>query len=270
MHAFVSKAKMMIDEPGKYGSLAGKLLLQKLCPIFRRASFFLQGQMDINRASRWYNPEFVEQTGGYFPQYNDQKREVLELDAWDTTRRDMLILLLRQIVDRDVQGDFVELGVYQGRTARLIHHYAPERKLHLFDTFDGFTQKGADAELVSTGKRVSQKHFSDTSLERVREYVAQKNDNVRYYGGYFPESVPDDIRTQTFAFVHLDADLYEPTLAGLELFYPLATAGAIFVIHDYNAWPGARKAVDEFFMDKRETPIPMPDKSGSVVIVKIG
>jgi hypothetical protein len=41
-----------------------------------------------------------------------------------------------------------------------------------------------------------------------------------------------------------------------------------FFLHDYNTWPGARKAVDDFFVDKIETPIPMPDKSGSAVILK--
>ena len=70
------------------------------------------------------------------------------------------------------------------------------------------------------------------------------------------------------AFVHIDPDLYEPTKEGLILFYPLLSQGGIMLIHDYNAWPGARKAVDEFFLDKNEYVIPMPDKSGSAIIVK--
>jgi hypothetical protein len=42
----------------------------------------------------------------------------------------------------------------------------------------------------------------------------------------------------------------------------------IILVHDYNAWIGARKAVDDFFADKVELPVPMPDKSGSVLIIK--
>ena len=93
---------------------------------------------------------------------------------------------------------------------------------------------------------------------------------VQAYAGWFPESVPDTLRTSTrFAFVHLDADLYAPTKAGLEFFYPrLSTHGAL-VMHDYNGWLGARTAIDEFFTDKLEVPIPMPDKSGSAVIIKL-
>jgi len=69
-------------------------------------------------------------------------------------------------------------------------------------------------------------------------------------------------------FVHLDADLYDPTLSGLRFFYPRLSKRGILLVHDYNAWPGARRAVDEFFSALPELPIPMPDKSGSALIVK--
>jgi hypothetical protein len=46
------------------------------------------------------------------------------------------------------------------------------------------------------------------------------------------------------------------------------SVGGIIIVHDYNAWIGARQAVDDFFFDKSEIPVPMPDKSGSVLIVK--
>jgi hypothetical protein len=44
--------------------------------------------------------------------------------------------------------------------------------------------------------------------------------------------------------------------------------GGYILVHDYNAWIGARKAVDEFFSTRKEIPIPMPDKSGSALIQK--
>lgn len=180
----------------------------------------------------------------------------------------MLVLFLRTILEKNVMGDIAELGVYKGYTAKLIHHYMPERKLHLFDTFEGFTEKSVVAEKEKTDLSISGSDFADTSLDRVKEYISQKNNNVLYYKGYFPESTPENFNQLTFSFVHLDADLYEPIMAGLKFFYPRMSIRGIIVIHDYNAWPGARKAVDEFFSDKKELPIPMPDKSGSVLIVK--
>jgi O-methyltransferase len=48
--------------------------------------------------------------------------------------------------------------------------------------------------------------------------------------------------------------------------------GGFLVMHDYSSlwWDGVEKAVDEFFAVKPEKVIPIPDKSGTAVIRKIG
>ena len=99
----------------------------RLSRLWRETPFFIQGQMDIHPISPWYNPDFVKQTGGFFPGENNKDRRVLDHECWDGVRRDMIILLLRSIEERQIPGRFAELGVYQGGTARLIHHYAPGR-----------------------------------------------------------------------------------------------------------------------------------------------
>lgn len=232
--------------------------------------FFLQGQMDLNPVSMWHNPHLTKLTGGYFPLNDPEQRHICNLEPWDNTRRDMLILLLRSIVTSNIPEDIAEIGVYRGFTAKLIHYYVPERRLHLFDTFEGFTDKSVFSEQKNADYHVDALHFSDTALDKVQRFIAPKNNKVLFYKGYFPDSIPDYFADLRFAFVHLDADLYEPTKEGLEFFYPRMSERGMIVIHDYNAWPGARKAVDEFFSSRRELPIPMPDKSGSALIVKLG
>jgi O-methyltransferase len=249
-------------------SKLAKSILKKFTPLLKNTSFFMQGQMDISPRSRWYNKEFEQETGGFFPKNSRDGRKIFDLEPWDCTRRDMLILLLRTVIERDIKGDLAEVGVYKGNTARLIHHYLPERKLHLFDTFEGFTERSVTAEKENTSFATKGHKFSDTSLEGVKRYVAQQNDNVHYYKGYFPDSIPPGFGASTFSFVSLDADLFEPTLEGLKFFYPRMSVNGLLVVHDYNAWIGARKAVDEFFLDKAEMPVPMPDKSGSALIIK--
>jgi len=228
----------------------------------------MQGQMDISPDSRWYNKELVNRTGGFYPKTNGVHRQIHSLDAWDNTRRDMIILLLRTILEKDIKGNFVELGVYKGLTARLIHHYAPLRVLHLFDTFEGFPEESMRADEEAVGNVITKKLFSDTSIEGVRNLIAPQNENIKFYKGFFPKTVPQDFMEKQFAFVHLDADLYQPVLNGLKFFYSKMSIGGFLLVHDYNAWIGARAAVDQFFEDKPEIPIPMPDKSGSVLIQK--
>jgi O-methyltransferase len=58
-------------------------------------------------------------------------------------------------------------------------------------------------------------------------------------------------------------------VAGLKYFYEKVNPGGFILAHDFNSWPGSRKAVREFFHDKPEVPIPMPDKSGSALILKL-
>jgi len=249
-------------------SKLAKSILKKFTPLLKNTAFFMQGQMDIGPRSRWYNRELEQETGGFFPKNGRNGREICDLEAWDCTRRDMLVLLLRTVIEHEIEGDMAELGVYKGNTARLIHHYLPEKGLHLFDTFEGFTERSVTAEKENTSFATKGHKFSDTSLEGVKRYVAQKNDNVHFYKGYFPDSIPSGFDALTFSFVSLDADLFEPTHEGLKFFYSRMSTGGLLIVHDYNAWIGARKAVDEFFADKPEMPIPMPDKSGSALIVR--
>jgi O-methyltransferase len=225
--------------------------------------------MDIDQRSWWHDSNFVSGSGGYFVPNDPTPRKVLPLEPWDTVRRDLIILLLREITVRNIKGHLAELGVYRGYSARVIHHYLPERKFYLFDTFTGFDKRDIKAEHVATGRKAEPVSFSQTGMERALKNICPQNGNIQVFPGYFPGSVPETLRDQQFAFVHLDADLYGPMLAGLSYFYEKMTPGGFILAHDFNSWPGSRKAVQEFFRDKPEVPIPMPDKSGSVLILKL-
>lgn len=264
----VRKISKLMKNPRKYILLAITMLEQRISFLFKGNAFFMQGQMDINPKSRWHNPEFAKQTGGYFPKENETSRIICDLEPWDITRRDMLILLLRTIIEKQIEGEFAEVGVYRGLTSKLLHYYAPERSIHLFDTFEGFGDRSVVKEKSMSGHVIMESHFSDTSLDMVKKNISPVTNNIWFHKGYFPDSIPDDLKNHKFAFVHLDADLYEPTFEGLKFFYPRMNKGGFIVIHDYNAWPGARKAVDDFFSTRSEIPIPMPDKSGSALVVK--
>ncbi len=238
--------------------------------IARKDIFYIQSRMDIDPLGGWHNPEFIKKYGGFFPSFNkgDSKRKIVSACSSDSVRKDLLILLLRSIIQNDVEGEIVELGVYRGETAKLIHHYCPERILNLYDTFDGFNQRDIDKENNQIKNSESIKQFKDTSEDIVLNYISPQNNNVKIFKGYFPDSLSNSCRDKSLSFVHIDVDLYQPTISGLNLFYPNLSRKGIIIVHDYNAWPGVRKAVDEFLIDKKEIAIPMPDKSGSAIIVK--
>lgn len=234
-----------------------------------KSPYFIQSRMDISPHSFWYNPEFIKEFSGFLPKPRDMYlRNIVDICSYDLVRRDMIVLLLRTIIENEIKGELAELGVYKGETAKLIHHYCPERTLNLFDTFEGFAEKDIFQENEQIRNSNSINNFKDTSIDLILNFIDPKNSNVVVYKGYFPKTIDKKLEQTIFSFVHLDADLFEPTRNGLEFFYPRISTGGIILIHDYNSWPGCRKAVDEFFRSKKEYPIPMPDKSGSAIIIK--
>src|SRR5690242_16640777 len=162
----------------------------------------------------------------------------------DFVRHTTLELCSNEIKENKVDGNLAELGVYKGDFAKRINQLFPDKKLYLFDTFKGF-----DAKDINTEKQKSfssgEQDFSDTSVELVLSKMKYPG-NCIIKKGFFPKSAigVDD----RFCFVSIDADLYEPILAGLQFFYPkLEPKGYIFV-HDFNndLYKGAKKAVLEF------------------------
>lgn len=237
---------------------------------FQKARFLIFYKVAcIDPFSYWHNPEFVKEYGGFLPKAKiNDKRNIVDTCSYDLVRRDMIVLLLRTITVNKIKGEIAELGVYKGETAKLIHHYCPERTLNLFDTFEGFAEKDVSKENDQIRNSESVINFKDTSVDSIMRFIDLQNSNVKVFQGYYPETVDKKLEQTIFSFVHLDADLFEPTKNGLEFFYSRVSSGGIILIHDYNAWPGCRKAVDKFFCSKKEFPIPMPDKSGSSIIIK--
>lgn len=64
--------------------------------------------------------------------------------------------------------------------------------------------------------------------------------------GYFPHTAFDI--QDSFCFVNLDMDLYQPMLAGLQFFWSKMTCGGVILLHDYfhAQLPGVAKAVANF------------------------
>jgi O-methyltransferase len=160
-------------------------------------------------------------------------------------------------------GDLAEVGVYKGGTAKLLAlTISPRAKktLHLFDTFTGMppTQSGTDYHHAGD--------LGDTSLEGVQRTL-QECGNVRFYKGFFPDTA-GPVENSRFCMVHIDADIYQSVKDSCVFFYPRLEKGGVMVFDDYGfmSCPGARKAVDEFFSDKPESPVYLP--SGQCIVIK--
>ncbi len=189
------------------------------------------------------------------------------LNQSDMARFYFFCLTFDQLIKEGVEGDLVELGSYKGHTATLLAGMARKlgRTAYVLDTFEGFNP----GDLKGIDSAASPNAFGDTSLEAVRAAVGE--DNVRYVKGYFPDTAGELPPDGRYCLVHIDCALYAPIMSALEYFYPRLVPGGFLIIHDYSSlyWSGAEKAVDEFFADKPESVLPLPDSAGSAVVRKI-
>jgi hypothetical protein len=94
--------------------------------------------------------------------------------------------------------------------------------------------------------------FGDTSFDEVREYLA-RFPQVTVHKGAFAHVAPT-LRHPAYGFVHLDVDLYKPTLEGLDYFAERLEVGGVIVLDDYGAkkCPGVRQAAEEFLVGREQ------------------
>ncbi len=190
----------------------------------------------------------------------------LEQSADDKIRIYNFWFQIRRLQQEVIPGDFAELGVYKGESAWMIHNMAPDRIFHLFDTFQGFSPNDLTLE---TGEAATYNwnDFADTDAGLVREKLGDSA-NLMFHQGHFPETTAG-MENATFSLVHIDADLHLPVRDGLHYFYPRLSPGGVIMIHDYtHKWEGLMRAVDQFVATIPENLIHVPDRFGTVMIIK--
>ena len=178
----------------------------------------------------------------------------------DYVRLATLELLCRRLAD--VPGAAAELGVYRGFFARCINQLLPERKLYLFDSFEGFSEEANASESFQAA-------HANTTIEKVLASLLYP-EKVIVKPGFFPESLGG--LEEQFCLVSLDVDFYQTTLDGLRYFWPRLEKGGYLLLHDWGSpkLPGVEKAMQDFERENgcRIPAIPLCDVGGSLIMCK--
>jgi len=167
--------------------------------------------------------------------------------------------LLRQVVLLGVEGDVVELGCHEGKTALILQKTLDQlgsaKELHVYDSFEGLPEKTShDGDKMVSGQLKTTEDKLKFNFQKfsIKEPVIHK--------GWFKDTLPKGLPA-TLCFAHLDGDFYSSIKESLEYIYPKLSKGAVVVVDDYcdpeildvsNILPGVKKACDEFFKDKNE------------------
>ncbi len=151
-------------------------------------------------------------------------------------------------------GIMAEIGVWTGGSARTILKANPMRFMQLFDTFEGVPHGDKRYDLLNEKGDVA--YIGQFNLENcfnIAKKALSEFTYIEFHKGIFPETtkgLPDN----EYSFVHCDTDVYPSVKDCCEYFYPKLVTGAIMVFDDYtyHGAPGAKKAVDEFLLNRKE------------------
>jgi hypothetical protein len=193
------------------------------------------------------------------------------------------------LTQRNIVGDFVECGVWRGGSVMAMAMKSKslgnsERKIWLYDTFEGMTQPNEKDFLIENSilansltldLKSNSKLDSDyiggitafASLEDVTKGLSSSGypvKNFKIVKGDVSRTLLHCEVPEQISLLRLDTDFYESTKISLEILWPKLVQGGILILDDYDFWGGARQAVDEFFAS--DAPFMMRMDTGRVVI----
>jgi O-methyltransferase len=135
-----------------------------------------------------------------------------------------------------------------------------DRKIFLFDTFEGMTEPSkhdkddsglpASRLLEKADKGNGENIWCIASIEDVKnnfDCSGYPEEMVQLVKGDVGITLKDERNLpKEIAVLRLDTDWYESTKIELEVLFPRLVKGGVCLIDDYGHWQGARKAVDEY------------------------
>ena len=186
----------------------------------------------------------------------------------DYVRLATLELLCKRL--KNVPGNAAELGVYKGGFARCINYLMPERKLYLFDSFEGFDNSEAQKEKAQQNcTEAFVNAHKNTSVAQVLKRLPHP-ENAVICQGYFPSSAKNI--SDTFCLVSLDVDFEDTTYEGLKYFWPRIEKGGYLLLHDWNSpnLSGVAAALKKFEEESGHSilSVPLCDTCGTLVLCK--
>ena len=180
-----------------------------------------------------------------------------------------LINAVEYISSNAIAGDVAECGVWKGGSMMAVALVLAargdfSRDLWLYDTFEGMTEPTdrdvrfdgatAQSELHQTPRGTGV--WCNSPLEEVERNVfstGYPREKIHLVKGKVEETIPAKMPSR-LSLLRLDTDWYESTRHELIHLFPRLALGGILILDDYGHWQGARKAVDEFFQERGETP----------------
>jgi len=180
---------------------------------------------------------------------------------------------------RELPGDIVECGVFKGIslirliTFRELFENSFSRKIIGFDIFGKFPETEYSDDMELRKKFIDTAGEESISKEQLEDIIKKKGiyHNTEFVKGDITETVPKYVAAHPelrISMLHLDVDIYEPSVTVLDCLYPRLVKGGVLMLDDYGIFPGETKAVDDYFKDKDVQILKFPFAMTSSYVIK--
>lgn len=170
--------------------------------------------------------------------------------------------IYKKILERP--GDILEFGVFKGTSfMRLLYFRSlleneSSRKIIGFDIFGKFPDSEKFIEDKNFIRKFENSGGEGISKEELTELIDEKLiRNYELIKGDITHTLPNWLEQnpqKRFSLVHLDVDVYEPSIQTIELIYDRIVPGGILMLDDYGTVLGETKAIEEFLKKRGLNP----------------
>jgi O-methyltransferase len=178
---------------------------------------------------------------------------------------------VQTVLDEDVEGDFLEAGVWRGGACIVMRgvlaaYGVKNRKVFVADSFNGLPPPDPRFDKdVATLHTFHGRSELAVSQETVRENFAMYDlldEHVVFVPGLFQDTLPK-LDVARLAVLRIDGDLYASTLDTLEALYDKVVPGGFLICDDYGAVIDSQRAILDFRAARHiETPMVAIDQDG--------
>ncbi|KWU66335.1 macrocin O-methyltransferase [Bacillus mycoides] len=167
-------------------------------------------------------------------------------------RMNQLHEALETVVRENIEGDFIETGVWRGGSCIFMNGFLQannitDRNVWVADSFEGLPTPNLEHYPKDYGDYLHSFDYLRVSLEQVQENFRKYdllNDQVKFLKGWFKDTLPT-APIEKIAIARLDGDMYESTMDGLVNLYDKVSKGGYIIIDDYGL-PACAEAVTDF------------------------
>ncbi len=146
----------------------------------------------------------------------------------------------------NIPGSLIELGFGKGNSLKEFIGYMNEgsiikRNILIYESFSGYnepTVQDKNAFRKGEFKRPPQPAF---------DIIHLINRDIKVQVGYIEETLLKEVSTEPIALIHSHLVSYTSTEFALEKLTSKLEINGSFIITDYEAFPGTKLAVDEFY-----------------------